>query len=308
MCSAHRNCVGFCLRPEATSRVFLSPIESDDQGRGAGTGAVPRGARRAGLYGRRLRARLAEGAALRLLGAVFIEEVARVARRRRGVLCADAKCTGVLPEPRGQYAVLRSEGRRHAAARQGRRGAAGLGLREGEAVFKWCAPVAAALLEPPRPGRRLGESGRRRTRGALVYGVVCVPRAIVLRCSRRKRISRVIRVVPVCPANLGELPRAKFLKGSTEKRPIRMAAAALFEERVEVIDVLAVAVSERGVSGLERATSFSANRGHSRARRRIPPEVKAMVLLKDASDSVSAVGLRKMISTTAGVSVSLRSM
>ena len=56
-----------------------------------------------------------------------------------------------------------------------------------------------------------------------------------------------------------------------------MAAAALFEEGNEIIDVLAVAVSEPGVSGLERATSASANRGQPRARRRIPAEVKAMV-------------------------------
>ena len=55
----------------------------------------------------------------------------------------------------------------------------------------------------------------------------------------------VIRVVPVCPANLGALPRAKSFERVDGEIPIRMAAAALFEECSEIIDVLAVAVSER---------------------------------------------------------------
>ena len=55
----------------------------------------------------------------------------------------------------------------------------------------------------------------------------------------------VIRVVSVCPANLGELPRAKLFERVDGEMPIRMAAAALFEEGNEIIDVLAVVVSER---------------------------------------------------------------
>lgn len=36
VCAAHKACVGFCLRPEATSRVFLSPIEAITKTEGPG--------------------------------------------------------------------------------------------------------------------------------------------------------------------------------------------------------------------------------------------------------------------------------
>ena len=54
----------------------------------------------------------------------------------------------------------------------------------------------------------------------------------------------MMRVDPICPASFGELPRAKLFESVDGEIPIRMAAAALFEESCEIIDVLAVAVSE----------------------------------------------------------------
>ena len=54
----------------------------------------------------------------------------------------------------------------------------------------------------------------------------------------------VIRVVPVCPANLGELPRAKCSERVNVESPTSMAAAAFFEEGSEIIHVLAVVVSD----------------------------------------------------------------
>ena len=50
-----------------------------------------------------------------------------------------------------------------------------------------------------------------------------------------------MRVAPF----FGELPRAKFSERVDGEIPIRMAAAALFEEGNEIIDVLAVVVSDR---------------------------------------------------------------
>ena len=59
--------------------------------------------------------------------------------------------------------------------------------------------------------------------------------------------SVLVRVSPsaVAPASFGELPRAKSFERVDGEIPIRMAAAALFEERGQIIDVLAVAVNER---------------------------------------------------------------
>ena len=49
----------------------------------------------------------------------------------------------------------------------------------------------------------------------------------------------LIRVMRVAPF-FGELPRAKCFERVDVEMPIRMAAAALFEECEEIIDVLAV--------------------------------------------------------------------
>ena len=60
----------------------------------------------------------------------------------------------------------------------------------------------------------------------------------------------LIRVMRVAPF-FGELPRAKCFERVDVEMPIRMAAAALFEECEEIIDVLAVegALGPRGGEG-----------------------------------------------------------
>ena len=97
---------------------------------------MSRGARRAALYRRRLYSCLAEGAALRLLGAVRFEEVARVARRGRGVLWGGCDVHGAYCQnPSGntlfydrKVGEMRPRGKADA-------GSSRLDLREGEAVF-----------------------------------------------------------------------------------------------------------------------------------------------------------------------------
>ena len=152
MCSAHKACVGFCLRPEATSRVFLSPIEATTKAEGPGPAtchAAPGAPPSTGVAF----SRVSQKAPHYVFSAQYSAKKWRVSRDAAEAFCAqDVTCTGYCQNPAGN--TLFYDRKVSEMRPRGKADAVPPGWVCAKAKrFAQMAPVAAALLEsaPQRP-------------------------------------------------------------------------------------------------------------------------------------------------------------
>ena len=151
VCSSHKNCVGFCLRPEATSRVFLSPIESTTKAEGPGP-ALCRAAPGAPPSTGVAFTRVSQRAPHYVFSAQYSTKKWRVSRDAAEAFCAqDVTCTGYCQNPSGN--TLFYERKVSEMRPRGKADAVPPGWVCARAKRYHMAPVAPVLLEaaPQRP-------------------------------------------------------------------------------------------------------------------------------------------------------------
>ena len=114
VCSAHKACVGFCSRPEATSRVFLSPVEATTKAEGPGPAlchAAPGAPPSTGVAF----TRVSQKAPHYVFSAQYSSKKWRVSRDAAEAFCgADAKCTAYCQNPSGNCLLYTSPSPRDA--------------------------------------------------------------------------------------------------------------------------------------------------------------------------------------------------
>ena len=152
VCSAHKACVGFCLRPEGTSRVFLSPIEATTKAEGPGPAAchaAPGAPAATGVA----YSRVSQKVPHYVFSAQYSSKKWRVSRDAAEAFCAqDVTCTAYCQNPAGN--TLFYDRKVGDLRPRGKADAVPPGWVCAKAKrFSQMAPVAAALLEsaPQRP-------------------------------------------------------------------------------------------------------------------------------------------------------------